>query len=273
VAREPQYYKEGYGLDQFIKNEDNQILASFQAVFGNEEMLFQVAELFPIPIQIFAPDGMAVFSNRALLEMWNISDESQLVGRYNLIKDPIVNEELKLREYVQRVFKGEIIRVPDARLPLKAFSEWYLPRRSDYAVQSMYMDILNFPIFDENRTITHIVSVFIPTKVYTGKSDVVKAKEYIETHWLAEFDMDKVAQSANLSRYHLARIFKKQTGMTPYSYYQDIKIQKLKEALRDVNLSITQAFAACGVAYSGNYARLFRDKTGMTPTQYRKSFK
>lgn len=259
-------------MGQFSDNADNQILASFQAVFGSEAMLFRVAELFPIPIQIFTPDGMTVFANLALLEMWNISDASQVVGRYNLLQDPVVNEELRLHEYVQRVFRGEAVRVRDARLPLKAFSEWYPPRRSDYAVKSMYLDILNFPIFDENRSMTHVVSVFIPTRVYTDKPDVAKAREYIETHWLEEFDMDKVALSVHLSRYHLARIFKKQTGMTPYSYYRDVKIQKLKEALRDTSVSVTQAFAACGVAYSGNYARLFREKTGMTPTQYRKSF-
>jgi PAS domain-containing protein len=196
-------------LEQFRDNED--ILASFQPVFGNVEALFQVAELFPIPIQIFTPDGMTAFANRTLLEMWNISDASQIVGRYNLIRDPVVNEELKLREYVQRVFRGEVVRVRDAKLPLKAFSQWFRPRRSDYAVKSMYLDIFNFPIFNENRSMTHIVSVFIPTRVYTGQSDVAKVREYIETHWLEEFDMDKVAQSVHLSRYHLARIFKKQT--------------------------------------------------------------
>ncbi len=258
-------------MEKLIHNEDNQILASSQAIFGNEEMLFQVAELFPFPIQIFSPDGTAVFSNRATLEMWNISDESQIVGKYNLLKDPIVNEQLGLKEYVQRVFQGEIVRVPDVKVPLDAFLEWYAPRNSDYAIQSMYTDILNFPIFNENYIITHIVSVFIPNRIFSGQPEIAKARQYIETHWLDEFAMEKIAQAANMSRYHFARVFKKHTGMTPYSYYQDIKIRRLKEALRDTNLSITQAFASCGVEYSGSFARVFRDKVGMTPTQYRKS--
>ncbi len=258
-------------MEKLIHNEDNHILASFQAIFGNEEMLFQVAEIFPFPIQIFAPDGTAVFSNRATREMWNISDESQIVGKYNLLKDPIVNEQLGFREYVQRVFQGEIVRVPDAKLPLAAFLEWYSPRNTNCSVQSMYMDILNFPIFDERHTVTHIVSVFIPNRIFSGQPDIVKAREYIETHWLDEFDMEKAAQAASMSRYHFARVFKKHTGMTPYSYYQDIKIRRLKATLRDTNLSITQAFASCGVEYSGSFAKVFRDKVGMTPTQYRKS--
>ena len=102
-------------------------------------------------------------------------------------------------------------------------------------------------------------------------SDVAVAKEYIENHWLEEFDMDSIAQAVSLSRYHFARLFKKHTGMTPYSYYQDIKLRRLKEALCNTNLSITEAFATCGMAYSGNFARVFREKVGMTPSQYRKS--
>lgn len=74
-----------------------------------------------------------------------------------------------------------------------------------------------------------------------------------------------------MSRYHFARMFKRHTDMTHYSYYLDIKIRKLKEALHNANLSITEAFASCGTAYSGNFAKIFKDKVGMTPSQYRKS--
>ncbi len=85
--------------------------------------------------------------------------------------------------------------------------------------------------------------------------------------------MERIAQTVNMSKYHLARLFKKHTGVTPYSYYQDIKIRKLKEALRDANLTVTQAFAACGAEYNGSFAKAFREAVGMTPTQYRKSLR
>ncbi len=258
-------------MDKLIYQENNQVMASFQSVFVNEEMLFQVAELFPIPIQIFTPDGNTVFASRAVLEMWNISEPSQIVGKYNLLKDPVVNERLGLREYVRRAFAGEIVLVPDVKVPLEDFSHWYEARSPDYNVESIYTDILNFPVFDENKKITHIVSVFITSRMYLGKSDIIRAKEYIESHWLDEFNMDKIADAVKMSRYHFARVFKKNSGMTPYSYYQDIKIRKLKDALRDTNLSITQAFASCGVEYNGSFARVFKDKVGMTPTQYRKT--
>lgn len=251
--------------------QENTIIASFQSVFGNEELLFQVAELFPIPIQIFDPDGTTVFASRAVLEMWNISDPSQIVGVYNLKKDPVVNERLGLKDYVRRAFEGEIVLVHDVRVPLEDFSVWYQPRNSDYSIRSMYTDILNFPILDVDGKMTHVVSVFITTRTYLGKSMIALSQEYIENHWQEPFDMDKVAGSVSLSRYHFARLFKKQTGVTPYSYYQDVRIRKLKEALRDTNLTISEVFAACGMEYNGSLARSFRDKVGMTPSEYRKS--
>lgn len=97
------------------------------------------------------------------------------------------------------------------------------------------------------------------------------AKEYIESHWLEEFNLDAAAGAVGLSRYHFSRLFKNYTGMTPLSFYQDVKLQKIKEKLSDRNLSISAAFAACGVDYNGNYAKLFKDAYGMTPSQHRKS--
>lgn len=258
-------------MDSVSRQPNSRIMASLQSVLGDEKMLFQVAELFPIPIEVYRPDGALIFCNRALAEFWNLSDETELVGKFNLLQDPITNDELGLRDYVQRIFTGELVLVPDSRVPLDRFATLYKPRHPDFDVESMYCDILSFPIRDAEGAMTHIVSIFITTRMYLGKSDVAVAKEYIENHWLEEFDMDSIAQAVSLSRYHFARLFKKHTGMTPYSYYQDIKLRRLKEALCNTNLSITEAFATCGMAYSGNFARVFREKVGMTPSQYRKS--
>lgn len=247
------------------------IVNSFQSVFGNADLLFQMVDLFPIPIEIFAPNGMTVFANRAALEMWNISEQDQIVGKYNLLKDPVVNDQLGLREYVRRAFEGETLSVSDVKVALEDMSNRYDARKPDYDIETIYTDILSFPIWDSSKSITYIVNVFITTRLYQGQLDIIKAREYIETRWQEAFDLNKIAGAVNLSRYHFARLFKKHTGTTPYSYYQDIKIKKLKEALCDINQTVTEAFASCGIEYSGNYAKIFKDKVGMTPSQYRKT--
>lgn len=257
-------------MEKLIYKPDSQLISSFQAISGNEDLLFQVVGLFPLPIKIFTPNGNAVFVSRALLEAWNISDDSQIVGKFNLREDPVTNEKLGLREFVRRALDGETVLVKDARAPLEDMALCYQARSDDYNIESMYTDILSFPIWSREQALQYIVSMFITTRIYQGQADIARAKEFIENHWKEDFDMDRIADAVHLSRYHFARLFKKHTGMTPYSYYQHIKVRELKNALCDKNLSVADAFAACGVEYSGNYARVFRDKVGMTPSQYRK---
>ncbi|MGI6586382.1 MAG: AraC family transcriptional regulator [Gracilibacteraceae bacterium] len=50
-----------------------------------------------------------------------------------------------------------------------------------------------------------------------------------------------------------------------------IKIEKLKEKLRDKNLSISETFAACGVDYNGAFAKIFKEVVWMSPSEYRES--
>lgn len=116
----------------------------------------------------------------------------------------------------------------------------------------------------------YVVALLINRRVYRGKNEIERAREYIETNWFNKFDLNEAAKTACLSKAHFSKLFKKHTGVTPLEYYTNYKISKLKEKLRDPNLSITQAFAACNMDYNGYAARLFREKTGLTPSEYRK---
>ncbi len=240
-------------------------------VCESEERLFQTAELFPIPIQIFKSNGDIAFINDAVLRMWNIKDISQIMGKYNLIRDPFANGQPELKDGIRRAFQGEIVLIPDVRIPLETFWEWYKTRNAVYDIEAIYTDILNFPVAGADGQMAYMVSIFFTSRIYQGKSEVAKAREYLENNWREEFDIGKIAKAACLSTSHLVRLFKKHTGMTPYSYYQEIKVTRLKEALRDKNLSIAQAFLSCGFEYPGNFARFFKEQVGMTPSQYRKT--
>jgi transcriptional regulator GlxA family with amidase domain len=87
-----------------------------------------------------------------------------------------------------------------------------------------------------------------------------------------KYNAEKTAKAACLSKAHFSKLFKKHTGVTPCEYYLNYKIGKLKEMLRDTNLSIAQAFNACNMDYNGHSARVFKEKTGISPSAYRKMF-
>lgn len=101
-----------------MDNQKNFIEESFQSAFSNEALLFQIVNLFPMQIEIFAPDGTSIFLNRAFLEVFNISVPGQIIGRLNILQDPYANDELGLREYLKRVFEGETLSVSDIKVPL-----------------------------------------------------------------------------------------------------------------------------------------------------------
>lgn len=246
-------------------------LTSQYSEYETEKRLFQTAELFPIPIQIFKPNGDIAFVNDAVLRMWNVLDTSQIMEKYNLINDPFVNEQFGLRDYIQRTFRGEVVMIPDIRIPLENFWEWYKTRSAVYDIEAVYSDILNFPILNADGEMAYVMSIFFTRRIYQGRADIAKSREYLENHWREEFNLANLAEAAGLSPSHLVRQFKKHTGMTPYSYYQEIKITHLKEALRNKNLNIAQAFISCGFRYPGNFARFFKKRVGMTPSQYRKT--
>jgi AraC family transcriptional regulator len=250
-----------------MKGMQNNIIESFQSFFGKEELLAKVIECFPYPIEIYAPDGTSVLVNKAMLAEYHTISPDMVVGKYNIFKDPyiVVSGQLPV---LKRAFKGETVFFPDVRVPLEEIAERY--GVEDFDIEAVYQDITVFPILDGEKRVIFVAAFLINRRVYRGKDEIEKAKEYIETHWLERFDLNETARAACLSKAHFTKLFKKHTGLTPHEYYTNYKISKVKEKLLDTNLTIVQAFDACNMDYSGHYARVFKDKTGVSPSAYRK---
>ena len=257
-------------MDEENKSKPDEIENALQSMNYNEEMLSGIIEFFPYPIHVYTPDGTLILTNEACMRVMHIPSKEHIVGKFNVLTDPIIDKWGEgVREQIRRSFQGETIGFQDLQIPIQGIIDRF--EGDELCFDSSFQNITCFPVFDANSNIAYVVHVFVTTKLYNGKEEMVKAKEYIETHWMEEFDLEKVALSVNLSKHHFARLFKRHTSMTPFGYYQEIKISKLKEKLCDENLSIAEAFSACGVDYNGNYARLFREKAGKTPSQYRKT--
>ncbi len=251
-------------------NVQSSMAPPFQSLSANENILSKMIELFPYPIHVYAPDGMMVLTNEACLRVMHIPSKDHIVGKFNVLKDPVIakwGEEI--RAQIARSFQGEIVHFQNLNMPISAIIERF--DTGELCFDSCYQNIICYPIYDDQDRLAYVVHVFITSKLYDGREEMVKAKEYIENNWLQEFDIDELVGVVNLSRYHFTRLFKSNAGMTPYGYYQDVKIRKIKERLCDKNLSVAQAFTSCGVDYDGNYSRIFKAKVGMTPSQYRNS--
>jgi len=240
----------------------------FQTLIKSHHLTFQFLDLFPYAIEVFSPDGTSVFLNRSGCEDANIADASQVVGHYNILKDTVVLDILGQRETIERAFKGERITAYDVRVPREDTTERYDPKDESTGTV-LYQNISCFPLWDDHQQIAYIVMVFITTQIYTGRTDIIKAQEYMDQNWAENFDRDRIAKAVHISPNHFSSLFKEHTGYTPKDYYKQVKVRKIQEKLLDPNLNIEQAFAACGADYHGSYRQYFKDITGQTPMQYR----
>lgn len=261
---EPKKYTDISALDE--QRQDMNI-QSFQPLYENKELFVEIIEHFPYPIHICEPDGTMIFANKAFLNFVKVSDLEKIYRKHNVFRDPNL-KKWGIEEFVMRAYQGEIVHAYDVRVPVQEIIEKFSGKK-EAVCESLFHNMTAFPIYNGNKELRYVVTVFITSRYYHDREEIMKGKEYIEDHWKEKFDTEKIGDTVNLSRYHYMRLFKKHTGMTPYQYYQEIKIGKLKEKLSDVNLSIAQVFAECGIDYNGNFVKIFKRKVGMTPSQYR----
>ncbi len=234
---------------------------------ANKDLFAEIIKHFPCPMHICAPDGSMLYANEAFLKFVKVSDPGQIYRKHNVLQDPNL-EKWGVKEFVMRAYQGETVHAYDVKVPVQELIDKFSGRK-EVVLESLFHNMTAFPICNGNNQLKYVVTVFVTSRHYYDKEEIMKGKEYIDEHWQEEFDVDKVGDTVNLSRYHYTRLFKKHTGMTPYQYYQEVKIAKLKEKMCDKNLSVAQAFAECGLDYNGNFVKIFKEKVGMTPSQYR----
>jgi AraC-like DNA-binding protein len=242
---------------------------SFKALIVNPELVFQVYDLFPIPIEIFTPDGTSIFINRAWMEFNNLQDANLIVGKYN-VKNDSVMLEIFGQENMDKLFRGEYCSGEGYPVPIQDLVDRDVISKKPF--ETATMDLFCLPVWDGDRFL-YVVCIFIMKNVYRGKPEIAKAKQYIDEHWLDEFNAEAVAKKVCVSPGHLGVLFKNNTGMTMNDYYKKVKVEHIKEKLMDKNLSIAEAFSFCGEDSRGAFVRTFKELTGVTPTEYRNSMK
>jgi AraC-like DNA-binding protein len=234
-------------------------------LIGNREFVSQKFDQFPLPIEIFAADGTLIFANRASLEFSHIQDASLVVGKYNVLRDPVFLEIFGT-ENLERMARGESGFFPDLPVPNQSLVDRGVI--DSKPVEAATMSMFAIPVWS-GGVFLYMVCVFLPKQTYAGNPKIAQAKKYIDEHWIDAFDGNAVARAVGVSTNHLHVLFRKHVGGTVFDYYKSVKVDHIKEKLVDMNLSIAEVFHFCGVDSKGAFARIFKKLTGMTPKEYR----
>lgn len=103
-------------------------------------------------------------------------------------------------------------------------------------------------------------------------STISRAMSFIHTNYAADLSVDQMADQFGISKHYFIRLFKAETGFTPYEYLQHIRIRHAMERLSNLTIPIEQVAQSCGYNNSSHFARSFKNHTGSSPSQYRRYF-
>jgi AraC-like DNA-binding protein len=98
---------------------------------------------------------------------------------------------------------------------------------------------------------------------------VCRAKTLLETQVKAIPAIENIATSLGLSTTHFYRVFREHTGLSPYQYHLQIRIERAKQMLHGTNLSIKEIASTLAFESPFHFSNLFKRKTGMSPSQFR----
>lgn len=95
-------------------------------------------------------------------------------------------------------------------------------------------------------------------------------KYYVSTHLNENLSVKALAERGYMSVTNFSRVFKQQTGISPYEYVLISRLNKAKELLRQTDMSISQIAAAVGFNSDSNFIHFFSQNTGISPKSFRK---
>lgn len=88
---------------------------------------------------------------------------------------------------------------------------------------------------------------------------------YLEANMPARVELSTLAELAGLSQSHYSRAFKASTGLAPYRWQLQSRVERAKHLLLNTNRGLQDVAEAIGFADAVHFGRTFRKLTGATP--------
>ena len=97
-------------------------------------------------------------------------------------------------------------------------------------------------------------------------------QEWIIDHLNEELTVEILAEKASMSPRNFARVFLRETGITPAKYIEKLRLETARRRLEETRLTLDEISCECGVGNSDSLRRLFLRHMKTTPSDYRRSF-
>jgi transcriptional regulator GlxA family with amidase domain len=92
-------------------------------------------------------------------------------------------------------------------------------------------------------------------------------------HLSSDLSIEQLADHSNMSVRNFARVFLKETGLTPAKYVEKVRVEVARKYLEDSDLSMDQIAEKCGLGGLVSMRRTFLRHMMVSPSDYRRSFR
>ncbi|WP_454726025.1 MULTISPECIES: helix-turn-helix transcriptional regulator [Cupriavidus] len=122
--------------------------------------------------------------------------------------------------------------------------------------------------------LAHLVAHYGSASVHMLKTAMLSrrqetlAKEYLIAHAGEDVSIEMVAAHCNLSRSYFIKAFKQNTGVTPYRWLLEHRIEQSKALLRQ-GMPISEIAALHGFSDQSHFTRIFSAVVGIPPAKWR----
>jgi AraC-like DNA-binding protein len=96
-----------------------------------------------------------------------------------------------------------------------------------------------------------------------------KAQAFIRDNFSESFSLDELASAAGASPFHLVRLFRKHSGLTPFDFLRSFRVEQAKALMRTCE-SLTEVAYRAGFYDQSHFVRSFKNHTGFLPSYFRK---
>lgn len=234
----------------------------------NEDMIKKRNQIFfleqyPLQEAVYAPPPLQDWE-----ELLNQNNPGTFLGEtrnylQNLAKNGVYNAS------VLRLFRLDIVQLVYAYLKNKEIQahKLYTGKTND----QLFMQSLN-SIEDMEKYMEYLVSTAAEYHSFADHSQTVveEIKHYIQSHYGDELTRMSLAEIVYLNPDYLARLFKKETGISLGTYIIQARIKAAKHLLEATSLSVYQIAAKVGYANYSYFSKLFKQDTGWPPSDYRR---
>lgn len=102
-----------------------------------------------------------------------------------------------------------------------------------------------------------------------ARSEIEKAKRYIESNYHKDLSIEEISELADLSISHFCTLFKQITGYTFLEYVTHCRMEKAKHILQNSNVKVYQVAPLVGYQDPRYFTQVFKKANGKTPTEFR----